>query len=163
MRLDQNSGVTELHNPITIDHTILRQYLLPSLLRLLAANRHHELPQRVYELGTVVRDHHNRERMAWACAEVGTGFTGAKGMAQALLRDLGATSEELEATYQPIPEGEGPWLSGRGAFVSIAGKVVGSIGEIDPAVAELFELRVPIQAGEFDIEALASLIPDPVL
>ena len=161
-RLGRHSGVTELHNPITIEHAILRQYLLPSLFRLLAANRHHELPQRVYELGTVVRDHHNRERMAWACAEVGTGFTGAKGMAQALLRDLGATNEELEATYLPIPEGEGPWLAGRGAFVSVAGEVVGSIGEIDPAVAELFELRVPIHAGEIDVETLARLIPDPV-
>ena len=161
-RLDSGCEVTVLHNPITIEHTILRQFLLPSLLRLLAANRHHELPQRVFELGAVVRNHHNKDRVAWACAEVGTGFTGAKGMAQALLRDLGATSEELEATYTPTPEGEGPWLPGRGASISIAGEVVGSIGEIDPAVAELFELRVPIQAGEFDVEALANLIPDPV-
>ena len=43
------------------------------------------------------------------------------------------------------------------------GEIVGSIGEIDPSVAELFELRVPIQAGEFDVDALMRLIPDPVL
>ena len=49
--------VTRITNPITIDHTLLRQYLLPGLLRLLSSNRHHDLPQSVYELGTVVRDH----------------------------------------------------------------------------------------------------------
>ena len=163
MRTEASSEVTILHNPITIEHTILRQYLLPSLLRLLAANRHNELPQRVFELGTVVRGHHNEDRVAWACAEVGTGFTGAKGMAQAFIRDLGSNNEELEIIYEPIPDGEGPWLSGRGAFVLIMGEIVGSIGEIDPSVAELFELRVPIQAGEFDVDALMRLIPDPVL
>tara|TARA_B100001750_G_scaffold247986_1_gene276054 strand:+ start:2137 stop:3897 length:1761 start_codon:yes stop_codon:yes gene_type:complete len=163
MRTESNSEVTILHNPITIEHTILRQYLLPSLLRLLAANRHNELPQRVFELGSVVRDHHNKDRMAWACAEVGTGFTGAKGITQAFLRDLGSDSMELEITYHSIPDGEGPWLSGRGAYVSIRDEIVGAIGEIDPSVAELFELKVPIQAGEFDVEALMRLIPDPVL
>ena len=62
--------VTELANPITIDHTMMRQRILPSLLQLLAANRHHELPQRVYEIGTVVLDSNNATRAAWACAEV---------------------------------------------------------------------------------------------
>ena len=55
-----NEGyVTEIANPITSDHTLLRQYIPASLLRLLAANRHHELPQRVYELGDVIRDSKN--------------------------------------------------------------------------------------------------------
>ncbi len=162
MRQKHLGDVTELHNPITIEHTIMRQYILPSLLRLLAANRHHELPQRVYELGTVVHDHHNNNMVAWGCAEVGTGFTGAKGIAQAILRDLGVEKEELEVTYKATKSEVGPWLEGRGADVLINGQRVGSFGEIDPAVADLFELRVPIQAGEFDVGALEKLIPDPV-
>ena len=162
MRYEKVNEVTELHNPITTEHTIMRQFLIPSLLRLLAANRHHELPQRVYELGTVVHDHHNKDRVAWACAEVGTGFTGAKGIAQSLLRDLGANSEGMEISYEPITNNSGPWLNGRGATVLLSGKIVGTIGEIDPVTADLFELRVPIQAGEFDVEAISSLIPDPV-
>jgi phenylalanyl-tRNA synthetase beta chain len=162
MRQKHHGDVTELHNPITIEHTIMRQYILPSLLRLLAANRHHELPQRVYELGTVVHDHHNNDMVAWGCAEVGTGFTGAKGIAQAILRDLGVEQEELEITYKATKSSDGPWLEGRGADVLINGQRVGSFGEIDPAVADLFELRVPIQAGEFDVGALERLIPDPV-
>ena len=128
MRYEKVNEVTELHNPITTEHTIMRQFLIPSLLRLLAANRHHELPQRVYELGTVVDDHHNKDRVAWACAEVGTGFTGAKGIAQSLLRDLGANSEGMEISYEPITNNSGPWLNGRGATVLLSGKIVGTIG-----------------------------------
>jgi phenylalanyl-tRNA synthetase beta chain len=164
IRYQASTEVTGLHNPITVDHTILRQSITPSLLNLLAANRHHELPQRVYELGTVVRDHHNAERMGWACAEVGTGFTAAKGMAEALLRDLGAFSREIEVGYEPLTESDGgPYLAGRGAKVMVAGEWVGCCGEIDPAISELFGLKVPIHCGEFDVDALGRLIPDPIL
>ena len=164
IRYTANTGVTGLHNPITVDHTILRQSITPSLLNLLAANRHHELPQRVYELGTVVRDHHNAERVGWACAEVGTGFTAAKGMAEALLRDLGAHTRDIAVDYQPLTESDGgPYLSGRGAKVLVAGEWVGCCGEIDPTVSELFGLKVPIHCGEFDVDALGRLIPDPIL
>ncbi|MCH2267700.1 phenylalanine--tRNA ligase subunit beta [Candidatus Thalassarchaeum betae] len=161
LRWPHEGGMSVIANPITGDHTMLRQYILPSLLRLLAANRHHELPQRVYELGTVVRDTANATRVAWACAEVGGGFTAAKGIAQALLRDLGA--EVGEARFVALGAQDGPWIDGRGAGVMVSEEVVGQFGEVDPAVSHEFGLRSPIQAGEFDIDAMGRLIPDPVL
>ena len=160
-RWNKLAATTELANPITIDHTMMRQRILPSLLQLLAANRHHELPQRVYEIGTVVLDSHNGTRAAWACAEVGGGFSAAKGFAQAFLRDIGENLEDV--AWEATTLNEGPWLSGRGAKILVSGEEVGQIGEIDPIVASDFGLRVPIQAGEFDIDALGRLIPDPVL
>ena len=164
IRYQASTAVAGIHNPITVDHTILRQSITPSLLNLLAANRHHELPQRVYELGTVVRDHHNATRVGWACAEVGTGFTAAKGMAEALLRDLGAFSRDCAVDYAPLTEADGgPYLEGRGAKVMVDGEWVGCCGEIDPAVSELFGLKVPIHCGEFVVDALGRLIPDPIL
>ena len=42
-------------------------------------------------------------------------------------------------------------------------KEVGQIGELDPNVSSDFGLRVPIQAGEFDIDAIGLMIQDPVL
>ena len=101
-----------------------------------------------------------------ACAfsvssEVGGGFSAAKGFAQALLRDIGANFEDI--VWESTELDEGPWLSGRGAKVFVSGEEIGQIGEIDPAVASEFGLRVPIQAGDFDIDAIGRLIPDPVL
>ena len=58
---------------------------------------------------------------------------------------------------------EGPWIKGRGAKIIIGGNEVGQIGEIDPKVSFQFGLKVPIQAGEFDVDALGRVIPDPVL
>ena len=158
--IEENKS-TIISNPITKEHTMLRQYILPSLLNLLAANRHHELPQRVHELGDVVRDSENKTRLSWACAEVGGGFSAAKGIASSLLRDLGANLSEVK--WQGIDQEEGPWIKGRGARVILGGIEVGQIGEIDPKVSFEFGLKVPIHAGEFDVDALGRTIPDPVL
>ena len=158
MRWKQNGEVTRITNPITIDHTLLRQYILPGLFRLLASNRHHELPQGVYELGTVVRGHKNCDRVGFLMAEKGGGFAAVRGRIQAMMRDLGASEYSIE----PLPEGEGPWLSGRSAKVIIGNMWVGCFGEIDPSVSNEFELKVPINGAEFDVSLLNSALPDPV-
>jgi len=161
LRWQEVGKSTVISNPITQDHTMLRQYILPSLLNLLSANRHHELPQKVHELGTVVRDSRNASRVAWACAEVGGGFSAAKGIASSLLRDLGADLTKVK--WMSISEKEGPWIKGRGAKIMLNGLELGQIGEIDPNVSFQFGLRAPIQAGEFNVDALGKAIPDPVL
>jgi len=153
-------AVTRITNPITVDHTILRQHLLPGLLRLLAANRHHDLPQGVFELGTVVRDHANHQRLAMLVAEAAGGFAAARGRVQALLQALGAKQDDVEV--QPLPDGDGPWLAGRAAKVLVRGTWIGCFGELDPRVALSFDLNVPLNGAEFDLEALDAALPDPV-
>ena len=143
-------------NPITTEHTILRQNILLGLLRLLAANRHHDLPQGVYELGSVVIDHSNRERFAFLVAEKSGGFATLRGRIQALMRDLGCNEWDLKDCDQ------GPWLKGRAAEIQVQGKTIGECGEIDPHVSEIFELNVPMSGAQIDIEALSKVISDPV-
>lgn len=161
MRWTPSGDVTEITNPITVDHTVLRQHLLPGLLRLLAANRHHDLPQAVFELGTVVRDHHNAGRVAFLAAEASGGFAAIRGRIQAFMGALGAT-EATNVQIEPLPDGEGPWLAGRAARVLVNGAWVGCFGEIDPHVGDAFELAVPMNAAEFDMNALDAALPDPV-
>jgi phenylalanyl-tRNA synthetase beta chain len=160
VRLNSGGAVTRIRNPITREHGILRQSVLPSLLSVLAANRHHELPHRIFELGAIVVDHNNSTSVAWACAERNAGFTSAKGYALSLLRDLG--SDESEIVLSEGAPGYGPWLAGRVAVVNIGGREIGSFGEIDPSISSVFGLRVPVHAGEFDVHALTELLPDPL-
>ena len=154
------SEATVISNPITVDHTLLRQYIFPSLMNLLASNRHHELPQRVYELGEVVHGGNNKTRVSWACAESGAGFSTAKGIVQSLLRDLGAPTSSI--SFEPVAEGGGPWIDGRGARVLIEDHEIGEFGEVSPDVMSLFGLRAPIHAGEFDIDVISKIIKDPI-
>ena len=156
VRWKADGAITRMTNPITTEHTILRQNILPGLLRLLAANRHHDLPQGVYELGTVVIDHKNRERFAFLVAERAGGFASLRGRIQALMRDLGCANWSLENIEQ------GPWLVGRAASIVVEGVVIGECGEIDPHVSEVFELNIPMSGAQIDIEALTTVLEDPV-
>lgn len=158
MRWTCSHEVTRITNPITNEHTLLRQHLLPGLLRLLAANRHHDLPQSVYELGSVIRNHTNTDRLAFLTAERSGGFAAVRGRIQAMCTDLGIHNW----TAEPLPAGEGPWLAGRGAKIIVHGKWIGCFGEIDPTVSAHFDLRVPLSAAEFDISTLLQVIVDPV-
>jgi len=126
------------------------------LLRLLAANRHHDLPQGVYELGTVVIEHKNRDKFAFLIAERSGGFASLRGRIQGLMRDIGCTDWSLETSET------GPWLSGRSANIVVNRQVVGQCGEIDPRVSESFDLKVPMSGAQFDMIALSSVIEDPV-
>ncbi len=151
-----NGSVTQMTNPITTEHTILRQNILPGLLRLLSANRHHELPQAVYELGTVVIDHENCEKFSFLVAENSGGFATLRGRIQAVMRDLGCNGWEL------VPTDDGPWLKGRSAMIMIDGIEVGQCGEIDPSVSASFNLNVPMSGAQFDVNSLLSVTKDPV-
>lgn len=158
MRWTPNHDVTHITNPITVDHTVLRQHLMPGLIRLLAANKHHDLPQRVYELGTVVRNHINTDRLAFLSAERSGGFAAVRGRIQAFCRDLGIRSWRAE----PLEVNDGPWLAGRGAKLFIDDTWVGCFGELDPSIADQYELNVPLNGGEIDVMALMGVVEDPV-
>ena len=156
VRWKSDGPITRMTNPITTEHTILRQNILPGLLRLLSANRHHDLPQGVYELGTVVIDHHNRDRFAFLVAERSGGFAALRGRIQGLMRDIGCPEWRLESIEN------GPWLVGRSASIIVNDIVVGECGEIDPNVSEMFDLNVPMSGAQFDMTALSSVLEDPV-
>ena len=160
VRMQPRGAVTRIRNPITKEHGILRQNILPSLMEVLAANRHHELPHRIFELGATVIDHSNSTSVAWACADANAGFSTAKGFCMSLLRDLGADENNVKLVEGPPKEG--PWLAGRVAMVMIGDIHIGTFGEVDPNVSFKFGLRVPIHAGEFYVNRIVDSLPDPL-
>jgi len=162
VRWDEIEIATILANPITVDHTLLRTNLLPGLLRLLSANKHNELPQRVYELGQVVRNHVNETHTSWLIASPTGGFAEGRGMLQAIMRDLALDKFNVKYELKETLENQGPWLKGRGAEIFVSKTKVGEIGEIDPNISQNFELNVPIHGAELYLDKLMELVQDPV-
>ena len=77
-----------------------------------------------------------------------------------MVRDLGARED---ISFEPLDDKVGPWIPGRGAKILIGNIELGTFGEIDPEVSEIYGLKVPIHAGEFDLRALTQAIPDPLI
>ncbi len=156
MRWETRGEVTTIVNPSATHHTLMRQRILPSLADLLVANRHNDLPQRIFEHGSTVVDHTNQRSAAWLCAEGTSGFERARGFAQRILSDLGLDCNDVRAASG------GPWLKGRGATIHVDEQPLIEFGEIDPMVSASLGIEAPMHGGEIDLERIGHIALDPV-
>ncbi|MDR3205554.1 MAG: phenylalanine--tRNA ligase subunit beta [Candidatus Methanoplasma sp.] len=139
---------TKVLNPITEDHTCLRSHLMPSLMRILKHNKHRDLPQRIFEIGYVLRDHRISLRLCALHTASKTTFTEIKSVSEGILREMRA-DHSIEASSLPA------FVDGRGASVISEGSEIGIFGELSPKVITDFEMTHPVLMLEFDLSAAA--------
>ena len=145
--LEEGNSV-EIENPITEKHSCLRQMLLPSVLTVLNSNKHHDLPQKIFEIGNVVDEKaKNRLHLCGIKIAAKTGFTECKSIVKAVLRDIGMPVN-LESREHPA------FIKGRCAAIIHQREQIGFFGEIAPQLIETFELGHPIIAFEFNVKSL---------
>lgn len=134
-------------NPITEDHTCLRSYLMPSLMRILRHNKHRDLPQRIFEVGYVIRDDKVTLHLCALQAASRSSFTAVKSLAESVLRELDVKFEISACSYPTF-------VPGRGAFIEVNGKRIGVFGEMSPATIVGYEMTHPVTMLEMDLADL---------
>jgi phenylalanyl-tRNA synthetase beta chain len=132
----------------SIEHEILRDSLVPSLLQSLSHNVHEGYPQRLFEIGkTFHKDNVITEswNIVAAVAHADAGYTEIKSAMQALLKSCFGKDVSTKASTNPM------FMEGRCAEIIVDDRAVGMIGEITPLALENFKLRVPVAAFEIDL------------
>jgi phenylalanyl-tRNA synthetase beta chain len=144
-----------LANPVSTDYSIIRNDLLPSLMKNLAVSKHHVFPQRMFEVSDVITLDDNSEtyteRRIHASAVSShptANFTEIKSILESLLMNLGFTDWSVKETDHPS------FLQGRAATVSLDDMTLGVVGEIHPEVLNNFELENPTGAFEIDLQKI---------
>ncbi|MFB6250323.1 MAG: phenylalanine--tRNA ligase subunit beta [Halobellus sp.] len=144
----------EITEPYSEDYTILRPWLLPSLVMVLENNTHRAYPQDLAEVGLVAErdddiDTRVRERrhVGAVLARNDATYEDAKARLQAMCRDFAA---DLATPPTDHPS----FIDGRVATVVIDGEAVGVVGELHPSVLVEHDLELPVAAFEFDLAAL---------
>ena len=135
----------------SIEHEILRDSLVPSLLQSLSYNIHEQYPQRLFEIGKTFRKEGTiieRWSIGAVVAHTEAGYTEIKSTMQALLKSCFGKDANTRASANQM------FMDGRCAEVIFDGKSVGVIGEIIPCALENFKLRVPVAAFEIDLLAI---------
>jgi len=150
MGLVDDRTAIHVKNPVSEEHVLLRTSLLPSLLTILRKNKHRDLPQRVFEIGDVVRNAHNKKLLAALSIHGKASFTEIKSVVQSVLLGVGMSCE-VEAFDNPT------FIKGRCARTTVGGETVGMFGEISPSTITAFDLKYPVVAFELDAEKLLSL------
>jgi len=154
MRMKREKPI-KLANPVSTEYSIMRQSLLPGLLKNLAENKHESFPQRLFEVSDVGKINTRLESMcerrlnvAAVSSHSTANFTEIKSFAEALLASLGFKNWQIkEAKHRSF-------LEGRTATIYVKGKCLGIIGEMHPEVLNNFELENPTVAFEIDLERL---------
>ena len=143
----------KLANPVSIEYTIMRQDLLPGLMKNLQDNKHESFPQKLFEVSDVVRLNDRLEtkcerllHVAAVSSHVNSTFTEIKSVVEALLASLGLKSWRINAAVHPS------FIEGRVATITVKNRQVGVVGEVHPEVLNNFELENPTAAFEIDLE-----------
>jgi phenylalanyl-tRNA synthetase beta chain len=151
MRLNETSWgeMVEVENVMSLSFSCLRQWMLPSLLRVEAASSRAFYPHRLFEAGEVAipdRSHELGSRteivLGAAIAHAAAHFSEIHSCLDVLFYYLGK-----EYTLEPVQHPS--FLEGRVGQIVVSGKPLGIIGEVHPEVLERWQIAVPV--GAFDV------------
>jgi phenylalanyl-tRNA synthetase beta chain len=148
-------GLVTLANPVSTDYSIIRNNLLPSLMKNLSVSKHHVFPQKMFEVSDVIALDNNSEtytqrkvHLAAVSSHPTANFTEMKSILESLLTNLGFTEWTVKETNNPT------FLQGRAATISLGDMELGVVGEIHPEVLTNFELENPTGAFEIDLQKI---------
>jgi phenylalanyl-tRNA synthetase beta chain len=135
----------------SLEHTILRDSILPGLLDNLSKNVHEQYPQKLFETGTVfTRGNPINEdiHLAGISAHKDASFSEIKSILQSLLKISLNIECSTKTSSHPI------FSKGRTAHIIVNNKIIGILGEVDSKVIENFKIRVPLVGFEIQLSGL---------
>jgi phenylalanyl-tRNA synthetase beta chain len=149
--------LVKLTNPVSSEYTILRESLLAGLVRTLRTNKHEKLPQRIFEVGDVIREDSRSEtgvgqelRCSAVTVHPTANFAEIKSAFLAFTSGFGRNTDLISFAAIEHPS----FMRGRVARAFIREKKIAVLGELHPEVITNFELEYPVVAFEVDIEPL---------
>ncbi|OUJ19257.1 Phenylalanyl-tRNA synthetase beta subunit [Methanonatronarchaeum thermophilum] len=142
----QTKNPVKIQNPISTDHTILRETIYPKLMQILKLNKHRDLPQKIFEYGECF--HQNKKINE--CRHLTAIAIGPKMNYSQIKSHTEAILNELNTKTKHKPLQNGPYIPGRAAKITKNNKKIGEYGEIHPKIIQKYELNHPITALEIE-------------
>ncbi len=150
-----------VQNPLSLDAEFMRPSLVPSMLQAVVDNQERATELRLFELsrayvakpGEAVLPEEADQYVAAVLSKEGS-WVEAKGLAEALLQELGITAGKWERL-----ETDANFHPGRSLRYVVDGKTVVTVGEIHPKLAEAWKVErklALVQAANADLMKLAA-------
>jgi phenylalanyl-tRNA synthetase beta chain len=143
-----NQDCIEIENPMSSTMSVLRNELMPILIKWMAKNTHNAYPQRIFEVGKVFSKSKNEvaetNYLALLSSHAEADFTEAKQAATWILNSFGIK-------YDLKPKDYPQYIIGRSAAVIANGKEIGHFGEILPKIISENGMENPIIGFEMKL------------
>jgi phenylalanyl-tRNA synthetase beta chain len=156
MRLDGTAWgeMVEVENAMAVTFSCLRQWMLPSLLRVEAASSRAFYPHRLFEAGDVAIPDGSHELGARTETVLGAVIAHAAAHFSEIHSCLDVLCYHLGKEYTLEPVQHPSFLEGRAGRIIVAGKPVGVIGEVHPEVLERWQISVPVVSFDVNLSQL---------
>lgn len=159
MRLDATEWgrMVEVDNAMALTFSCLRQWMLPSLLRVEAASSRAFYPHRLFEAGEVAIPDSTQELGSRTATVLGAVLAHATAHFSEIHSCLDVLFYHLDQSYTLEPLAHPSFLVGRAGKVVSNGVSLGIIGELHPEVLERWQIGVPVVAFEVNLSQLTEL------
>jgi len=157
MHVQPHSHIS-LKNPVSAEYSILRTWLLPSLMKTLAENLKSLYPQKIFEVGDTIHPDESRPekavrklKLAAVSSHSNTSYSEVKSIVEELLKNLMIDEWALK------PFDEMPFIAGRAAEIIWKNASIGFFGELHPEVLTEWGVTMPTSALEIDLTLIEEL------
>ncbi len=147
--------IVKIANPLSLDFSVLRNWLIPDLLNFLSFNKHVPYPQNIFECGETVEINDvtpnktiTKRKLAALVCDHKISYEDIQSNLYSLLQNAGGDGWSLHRTEHSS------FIKGRVASIKVSGVEAGIIGEIHPRILERFEIENPVGAFEIDLEQI---------
>jgi phenylalanyl-tRNA synthetase beta chain len=147
--------LVEVDNVMSQSFSALRQWMLPSLLRVEAASNRAFYPHRLFEAGEVARHDLTQPEGSRTVMMLGGMIAHADAHFSEAHSCLDTLFYYVNHTYSLEPIQHPSFLAGRVGSIVSDGKHIGVIGELHPEVLERWQIGIPAVAFEIDLTELA--------
>lgn len=156
-RMGVNENFIEIENVMSLSYSVVRNRILPSLLKVEAVSSRAFYPHRIFEVGEgVIYDpaenlgSQTRLNLGALTSHPTVSFSEIHSYLDLLFYYLGIPYR-LEPAEHPI------FMPGRCGNIMVEGNSIGLIGEIDPSVLDRWQITMPCSAFEINLDSLSSL------
>jgi len=140
------------------DYNCLRNWMTPSLMKVLSENKHNDYPQKIFEIGTVFIMDETQEtnvkeqkRLTVLTTNTKADYTEAKQILDYFMKALNLKYVIEETEHDSF-------IAGRVGRVLVDGIKVAYIGEIHPQVLDNWKLEMPTAGFEINITELCEIV-----
>lgn len=149
-----DTDIIEVDNVMSLTYSCVRQWIIPSLLRVEAASSHSFYPHRLFEAGEIVQPAPDAESgtrtlnaLSALLAHPSANFSEMHSYVDLLFYTLGL-SYNVEPTTHPS------FIDGRVGQLILHGKPCGLLGELHPQVLANWQITMPCTVFELSLDAL---------
>jgi len=150
-----------LENAKNADYNILRSWMIPSLLQVMKVNKHHEFPQKIFEIGTIFKKNPEEETSVKEMQRLAVMISNTRADYTEIRQVLDTLFRAFNIEYSINETEHNSFIPGRVARIGVKGKGVAFIGEIHPTIIEKLALEMPVAAFEINLTDLYSIINSP--